>query len=182
MEWYEESGSEILGTDTIPTKYVVSLSYSKKMWKIWKKGKSNSDKIWTIWKKSKLNSEMIWKLSKKKKLNSEKWKICRTDGMEWYEESGSEILGTDTIPTKYVVSLSLSQWKVLCSATQVVDDLISRAKEGEPLTVLVLFPFVKTQGHSYLRRMQCPFSIRDEVLPDVNCQLRGFDDEVDVFS
>jgi hypothetical protein len=30
--------------------------------------------------------------------------------------------------------------------------------------------------------MQCPFSIRDEVLPDVNCQLRGFDDEVDVFS
>ena len=44
------------------------------------------------------------------------------------------------------------------------------------------FPFVKTQGHSYLRRMQCPFSIRHEVLPDVNCQLRGFDDDVDVFS
>jgi hypothetical protein len=37
---------------------------------------------------------------------------------------------TDTIPTKYGVSLSLSQWKVLCSATQVVDDLISRAKDG----------------------------------------------------
>ena len=32
---------------------------------------------------------------------------------------------TDTIPTKYGVSLSLSQWKVLCSATQVVDDLNS---------------------------------------------------------
>ena len=31
------------------------------LWKIWKKGKSNSDKIWTIWKKGKLNSEMIWK-------------------------------------------------------------------------------------------------------------------------
>jgi hypothetical protein len=27
--------------------------------------------------------------------------------------------------------------------------------------------------------MQCPFSIRDEVLSDVNCQLRGFDDEVE---
>jgi hypothetical protein len=26
------------------------------------------------------------------------------------------------------------------------------------------------------------FSIRDEVLSNVNCQLRGFDDEVDVFS
>ena len=37
---------------------------------------------------------------------------------------------TETIPTKYGVSLSLSQWKVLCSATQVVDDLISRAKDG----------------------------------------------------
>ena len=44
------------------------------------------------------------------------------------------------------------------------------------------FPFVKTQGHSSLRRMQCPFSIRHEVLPDVNSQLRGFDDDVDVFS
>ena len=35
------------------------------IWKIWKKGKSNSDKIgkiWKIWKKSKLNSEMLWKL------------------------------------------------------------------------------------------------------------------------
>jgi hypothetical protein len=30
--------------------------------------------------------------------------------------------------------------------------------------------------------MQCPFSIRHEVLPDVNFQLRGFDDDVDVFS
>ena len=39
----------------------------------------------------------------------------------------------DTIPTKYAVSLSLSQWKVLCSATQVVDDLISRLKDGEPV-------------------------------------------------
>jgi hypothetical protein len=44
------------------------------------------------------------------------------------------------------------------------------------------FPFVKTQGHSYLRRMQCPFSMRYEVLPDVNCQLGGFDENVDVFS
>jgi hypothetical protein len=40
---------------------------------------------------------------------------------------------TDTIPTKYGISLSLSQWKVLCSATQVVDDLISRVKDGEPV-------------------------------------------------
>jgi hypothetical protein len=30
--------------------------------------------------------------------------------------------------------------------------------------------------------MQCPFSIRHEVFPDVNSQLRGFDDDVDVFS
>ena len=40
---------------------------------------------------------------------------------------------TDTITTKYGVSLSLSQWKVLCSAMQVVDDLISRAKDGKPV-------------------------------------------------
>ena len=31
----------------------------------------------------------------------------------------------DKIPTKYGVSLSLLQWEVFCSATQVVDDLIS---------------------------------------------------------
>jgi hypothetical protein len=30
--------------------------------------------------------------------------------------------------------------------------------------------------------MQCPFYIRHEVLPDVNSQLRGFDDDIDVFS
>ena len=48
----------------------------KMIWKIWKKGKSNSDNIWTIWKKGKLNSEKIWKIWKKPKLNSEKiWKI-----------------------------------------------------------------------------------------------------------
>ena len=39
----------------------------------------------------------------------------------------------DKVPTKVGVSLSLSQWKVLCSATQVVDDLISRTKDGEPV-------------------------------------------------
>jgi hypothetical protein len=39
----------------------------------------------------------------------------------------------DKVPTKVGVSLSLSQWKVFCSATQVVDDLISRAKDGEPV-------------------------------------------------
>jgi hypothetical protein len=32
---------------------------------------------------------------------------------------------TDTIPTKVGVSLSLPQWKVVYSAMQVVDDLIS---------------------------------------------------------
>ena len=32
---------------------------SDKIWKIWKKGKSNNPKIWKIWKKDKLNSEMI---------------------------------------------------------------------------------------------------------------------------
>jgi hypothetical protein len=39
----------------------------------------------------------------------------------------------DKVPTNVGVSLSLSQWKVLCSATQVVDDLIIRAKDGEPV-------------------------------------------------
>jgi hypothetical protein len=39
----------------------------------------------------------------------------------------------ETIPTKVGVSLSLPQWKVLCSATPVVDDLISRVKDGEPV-------------------------------------------------
>ena len=39
----------------------------------------------------------------------------------------------DTIPTKVGVSLSLPQWKVLCSATQVVEDMISRVKDGEPV-------------------------------------------------
>ena len=38
---------------------------------------------------------------------------------------------TDTIPTKVGVSLSLPQWEVLRSATQVVDDLIGRVKDGE---------------------------------------------------
>ena len=37
----------------------------------------------------------------------------------------------DKVPTKVGVSLSLSQWKILCRATQVVDDLISRKKDGE---------------------------------------------------
>ena len=40
---------------------------------------------------------------------------------------------TDTIPTKVGVSLSLPQWEVLRSATQVVDDLIGRVKDGEPV-------------------------------------------------
>jgi hypothetical protein len=44
------------------------------------------------------------------------------------------------------------------------------------------FPFVKTQGHSSLLRMQCSFSIRHEVLPDVKPRLRDFDDDVDDFS
>jgi hypothetical protein len=39
----------------------------------------------------------------------------------------------DKVPTKVGVSLSLPQWKVLCSATQVVDDLISRVKDREPV-------------------------------------------------
>ena len=35
------------------------------IWKIWKKGKSNSEKIWDTWKKGKLNSEMIQKIQGK---------------------------------------------------------------------------------------------------------------------
>ena len=37
-------------------------------------------------------------------------------------------------------------------------------------------------SYFFLRWRQCSFSIRHEVLPDVNCQFRGFDDEVDVLS
>ena len=33
--------------------------YSEMIWKIWKKGKSNSDKIEKIWKKGELNSDKI---------------------------------------------------------------------------------------------------------------------------
>ena len=40
---------------------------------------------------------------------------------------------TDTIPTNVGVSLSLPQWKVLYSHMQVVDDLIRRVKDGEPV-------------------------------------------------
>ena len=40
---------------------------------------------------------------------------------------------TEKIPTKVGVSLSLQQWKVFCSTIQVVDDLISRVKDGEPV-------------------------------------------------
>ena len=52
------------------------------IWKIWKKGNSNSDMIWKIWKKSEkirkiwkksnLKSDKIWEIQKKGKLNSEK--------------------------------------------------------------------------------------------------------------
>jgi hypothetical protein len=44
-----------------------------------------------------------------------------------------------------------SQWKVLCSATQVVDDLISRAKDRESVDwryhrdVFILFKFILEQ-------------------------------------
>jgi hypothetical protein len=44
-----------------------------------------------------------------------------------------------------------------------------------------LFQQLSTTPSSLLR-MQCPFSIRHEVLPGVNCQLSGFDDDVGVFS
>jgi hypothetical protein len=40
-------------------------------------------------------------------------------------------------------------------------------------------------SHNYTQRdllLKCPFSIRNEVLPDVNSQLRGYNDDVDVFS
>jgi hypothetical protein len=57
-------------------------------------------------------------------------------------------------------------------------------KDGEPVdcTYDLGEDVVKIQGHSSLRRMQCPFSIRQEVLPDVNSQLRGFNDDVDDMS
>ena len=39
----------------------------------------------------------------------------------------------NTIPTKVGVSLSLPQWNILCSVPEVVDELISRVKDGEPV-------------------------------------------------
>jgi hypothetical protein len=56
---------------------------------------------------------------------SEEWNGSKRVDLRFWE--------TDTFPTKYGVILSLSQWKILCSATQVVDDLISREKDGEPV-------------------------------------------------
>ena len=40
---------------------------------------------------------------------------------------------TDKVPTKAGVSLTLPQWKILCDAADLVDDLIQRVKDREPV-------------------------------------------------
>ena len=64
---------------------------------------------------------------------SEEWNGSKRVDFRFWE--------TDTFPTKYGVILSLSQWKVLCRATQVVDDLISRVKAPQ-LTIHIRKHFV----------------------------------------
>ena len=67
------------------------------------------------------------------------WRYNRVvEGLRYVPSSTNQQPGNLTnqkspFPTKVCVSLSLPQWKVLCSATQVVDDLISRVKDGEPV-------------------------------------------------
>jgi len=53
--------------------------------------------------------------------------------MEWYEESGSAILGNRYDSYQAWCQLVFVTVESLCSATQVVDDLINRAKDGEPV-------------------------------------------------
>jgi hypothetical protein len=67
------------------------------IWKLWKKGKSNSEKIRQIQKKivkryvkygkkNRLNSEIIWKIWKKGKLKCEMiWKIWKKIGKRFGE-------------------------------------------------------------------------------------------------
>ena len=52
---------------------------------------------------------------------------------ELTEWNGSKRVENRYDPTKVGVSLSLSQWKVLYSVMQVVDDLISWVKDEEPV-------------------------------------------------
>ena len=40
---------------------------------------------------------------------------------------------SETVPTKNGVSLNFCQWKILCNATEVVDDLFRRIRDGEPV-------------------------------------------------
>ena len=76
---------------------------------------------------------------------------------------------TDTIPTKYGVSLSLSQWKVLCSATQVMDDLISRAKDGEPVDWRF---HLGEDVYVIIKALQLTIHIRKHLMENGRCILR----------
>ena len=70
---------------------------------------------------------------------------------------------TDTIHTKYGVSLSLSQWKVLCSATQVVDNLINRVKDGEPVDWRYL---LGEDVYVIIKASQLTIHIREHFVPN----------------
>ena len=62
----------------------------------------------------------------------------------------------DKVPTKVGVSLSLSQWKVLCSATQVVD---WRYHLGEDVYVII-------------KALQLTIHIRKHLMENGRCILR----------
>jgi hypothetical protein len=64
-----------------------------------------------------------------------------------------------TVPTKERVSLHLDQWKALCNMSDVIDDLLTRVIENEPVewryhigndvfvTIKAPFPFVHIRKH-----------------------------------
>jgi len=54
---------------------------------------------------------------------------------EWNgtKRMGLRFCEKDKVPTKVGVSLSLPQWIILCDATDMVDDLIKRVKDREPV-------------------------------------------------
>jgi hypothetical protein len=70
----------------------------------------------------------------------------------------------DTLPTTEEVSLHLDQWKTLCKMSDVIDDLLTRVIEKEPVewrynigddvfvTINVPFPFVHIRKHFIPKR------------------------------
>jgi hypothetical protein len=64
---------------------------------------------------------------------------------------------------KVGVSLSLPQWRVLCNATNMVDDLISRVKDGEPVEWRY---HLEEDGYVIIKTPQVTIHIRKHVVPN----------------